>query len=390
MQVTFVSNYINHHQIPVSNEMYARLGEKYHFVQTEPMEEERVKMGWGEEVKELPYLLCYYEKPQLCQQLILESDVVIFGGVEDESYIAPRLEKGLFTIRYSERIYKEGQWKRISPRGLLKKYKDHIRYRKSDVYLLCSGGYVADDFRLIGAYPDKMMKWGYFPKQYHYDLNKLFKKKENSGVPIILWVGRMIELKHPEYALYMAEQLKKQGKKFKLRFIGDGNKKEELVLEVKRKGLNDVVEFLGFMSPEEVRSQMEEARVLLMTSNRIEGWGAVVNEAMNAGCVVVASHIIGSAPYLIRHRKNGMIFKALDADSLTENVSEIINNKGYLKEMGREAYLTIDKLWNATTAVERLLAFCEHKNVNAYQEGPCSKAVPVREGKMYQKLVKTR
>ena len=34
MQVTFVSNYINHHQIPVSNEMYARLGEKYHFVQT--------------------------------------------------------------------------------------------------------------------------------------------------------------------------------------------------------------------------------------------------------------------------------------------------------------------------------------------------------------------
>ena len=149
MKVTFVSNYINHHQIPVSDEFYKRLGEDYHFIQTEPMEEERVKMGWGQAVAELQYLLCYYENEELCRQLILDSDVVIFGGVEDESYIAQRLEKGLFTIRYSERIYKEGQWKRISPRGLIKKYRDHIRYRKSDVYLLCSCGYVSDDFRLI-------------------------------------------------------------------------------------------------------------------------------------------------------------------------------------------------------------------------------------------------
>ena len=390
MKVTFVSNYINHHQIPVSNELYAHLGENYHFVQTEPMEEERVKMGWGDAVKELPYLLCYYEKPEECKKLILESDVVVFGGVEDESYIAPRLERGLFTIRYSERIYKEGQWKRISPRGLIKKYKDHIRYRKSDVYLLCSGGYVADDFHLIGAYPEKMMKWGYFPETYRYDVEELFLKKEKNSVPVILWVGRMIELKHPEYALHMAVELKKQGKKFKLRFIGDGKMKEELQALAERMELKDCVEFLGFMSPSDVRLQMEEASVLLMTSNRIEGWGAVVNEAMNAGCVVVASHIIGSAPYLIKHRENGMIFKAGDADSLTKNVSEIIDNDSYLKEMGKNAYQTIEKLWNARTAAQRLLEFCGHKNVNAYGEGPCSKAIPVREGKMYKKLIKTR
>ena len=180
MQVTFVSNYINHHQIPVSNELYAKLGKDYHFIQTEPMEEERVKMGWGEEIKELPYLLCYYENPDRCKKMIMDSDVVIFGGVEDESYIAERLEKGLFTIRYSERIYKEGQWKRVSPRGLLKKYKDHIRYRNSDVYMLCAGGFVADDFALIGAYPDRMLKWGYFPSFNAYDLTELFLKKEQN------------------------------------------------------------------------------------------------------------------------------------------------------------------------------------------------------------------
>ena len=388
MKVTFISNYINHHQIPLANELYAYLGNEYHFIQTEPMEEDRVQMGWGAEVQAIPYLLYFYEQPEKCRQLVLESDVVVFGGVEDESYIKPRLEKGLFTIRCSERIYKTGQWKMISPRGLIKKYHDHIRYRKKEVYLLCAGAYVADDFRLIGAYPDKMMKWGYFVEKYNYDLQELFAGKDAKEEPLILWVGRMLDLKHPEYAVYMAETLKKQDKKFKLRFIGDGEKKEEIISLTKKLGLEDVIEFVGFMPPKEVRKQMEKADILLMTSNRIEGWGAVVNEAMNAGCVVVASHIIGSAPYLIKHGVNGLVFKAGKPASLTEEVMKIVDNKCYRKEMGMAAYETIDSLWNPQTAARRFIEFCNTREVDRYKEGPCSKAIPIRELSMYQRIVK--
>ena len=46
-KITIVSNYINHHQIPMSNELYKRLGDNFAFIQTQPMEEDRVKMGWG-------------------------------------------------------------------------------------------------------------------------------------------------------------------------------------------------------------------------------------------------------------------------------------------------------------------------------------------------------
>lgn len=388
MKITFISNYINHHQIPLANELYAELGDNYRFIQTEPMEEDRVKMGWGAEVKNIPYLLYFYEQPEECEKLVLESDVVVFGGVEDESYIQPRLKAGLFTIRCSERIYKEGQWKMISPRGLIKKYKDHVQYRKQDVYLLCAGGYVADDFRLIGAYPDKMMKWGYFVEKYNYDLQKLFSLKEENQETAILWVGRMIDLKHPEYAVQMAAELKKLGKKFKLQFIGDGEKKEEIVTLAKSFNLEDCVEFMGFMSPKDVRKQMEKADILLMTSNRIEGWGAVVNEAMNAGCVVVASHIIGSAPYLIQHEENGLVFKAGSYASLTKEILKIIDNDCYRKKMGMAAYETIDTLWNPKTAAKRFIEFCNTKKVDRYEEGPCSQAIPVREKSMYRKMVK--
>lgn len=387
MQVTFVSNYINHHQIPVSNEMYAQLGDSYRFVQTEPMEEERVKMGWDAEVKELPYLLCYYDKPDECKKKIMESDVVIFGGVEDENYIAERLEKGLFTIRYSERIYKEGQWKRISPRGLIKKYRDHIRYRKADVYMLCAGGYVADDFSLIGAYPDKMLKWGYFPKTYPYNLDMLFAKKEHNVVPQLLWTGRMIDWKHPEYAIELAKRLKEKEYPFHLTLVGQGEMRIQLEQMAKEYDLEENLTFLNFMTPKEVRQKMEEADIYLMTSDRKEGWGAVVNEAMNSGCAVIASHMVGATPNLICHKENGLVFQSGKIESLVEETEKIISNTRYRKEIGTKAYETIEQLWNPQIAARRLLEFCKTKKIDLFTEGPCSKEIPVREKKMYRNLV---
>ena len=168
MKVTFVSNYINHHQIPVSDVLYEKLGSDYTFIQTEPMEEERIKMGWGTAFDDISYLKKYYENEYECQKLIATSDVVIFGGTEREELIEDRLLEGKPIIRYSERLYKEGQWKCISPRGLVKKYHDHTRYSDAPVYLLCSGGYVADDFNIIKAYNGKRFKWGYFPRFIEY------------------------------------------------------------------------------------------------------------------------------------------------------------------------------------------------------------------------------
>ena len=90
MKITFVSNYINHHQIPMSEYLYEQLGDGYRFVQTEPMEEERRAMGWGEGTGGRPWVICSYEQPDEVRQLIDESDVVIFGGCEQEELIHRR------------------------------------------------------------------------------------------------------------------------------------------------------------------------------------------------------------------------------------------------------------------------------------------------------------
>ena len=59
-------------------------------------------------------------------------------------------------------------------RGLKKKYEDHTQYADAPVYLLCHGAYVASDFDIVHAYPDKKYMWGYFPAVNTYNLDNLF------------------------------------------------------------------------------------------------------------------------------------------------------------------------------------------------------------------------
>lgn len=361
IKFVFVSNYLNHHQIPFCNAMSELMRGSFVFIQTEAMEEERVRMGWNEQVSK-PYLKLYYEEPEICRQLIAEAEVVLFGGSDDESYVDARLEAGKPVIRYNERMYKTGQWKAISPRGLKKKYHDHTRYRNAPVYLLCAGAYVASDFHIVRAYPGKMYCWGYFPETRHYDVDKLLEGKgsENNrtDIPFILWAGRMIDWKHPELPMETAAYLKARGLEFHMDIVGGGDMKEQLETMRSRYGLESLVSLPGFMPPEQVRSRMEKADIFLFTSDRQEGWGAVANEAMNSGCALIADHMIGAVPYLVKHGENGFVYRDGDERQLFELTEKLVRDRDLCRELGRNAYRTITETWNAEHAAERVAKLC--------------------------------
>jgi len=400
-KMIMVSNYINHHQIPFCNVMYALLGGDFAFCQTEPMEEERVKMGW-QETADLPYLLFYEEDPVKYQNWIDTCQVVFFGGTDEERYIQTRLKEHKPVIRYSERIYKEAQWKAISPRGLRKKYLDHTRYRKEPIYMLCAGAYVPSDFSIVRAYPDKLLRWGYFPETKLYDVDKLMEEKKPAH---ILWAARWIDWKHPELPVETAGYLREKGLKFHMDIIG-GGEFEPLVRElVEKYQLQDYVTLCGFKKPAEVREYMEKADIYLMTSDRKEGWGAVVNEAMNSGCAVVGNHMVGAVPFLIQHGENGLVYRDGCSDQLFALTEKLIKDREYCQNLGRQAYATITKEWNAEMAGKRLCGFCcrqgflkpedlsgmnESERSKLMEEpiqGICSRAPVISERNMYSLLI---
>lgn len=398
MKVCFLSNYINHHQIPFCDAMFRELDGSFIFIQTMKMEKERVSMGWHEE--EVPeYVHLFYEEEDFCKRYIAEADVVLFGGLSDESYIRERLEKNCPIIRVDERMYKEGQWKAISPRGLLKKYRDHTKYRKAPVYFLCAGAYVASDLEMIHAYPGKKFCWGYFPPTKKYDIEKLLAKKQGE-VPKLLWAGRFIDWKHPDYPLQLAKYLKEKGIDFRLTMIGGGELEEKLRGLLKEYGLEELVLLPGYQPPEQVREAMEEATVFLMTSDRREGWGAVANEAMNSGCVLVADHMTGAAPCLIRQGENGFLYESGHPRELFETVEKILRNREQCGKIGKNAYNTICETWNSDYAAKKLMELIREvvlANREVYppkgQEflfAPCAPAPILKERRIYKQLTKER
>ena len=221
-----------------------------------------------------------------------------------------------------------------------------------------------------------MFKWGYFPEVKDHDVNELLKNKKRNTV---LWCGRFIDWKHPDDAIRAAGILKNEGYDFNLKLIGTGEMEAELMELACELGVSDHVHFLGSMPPDRVRFYMEEAGICLLTSDRREGWGAVLNEAMNSGCAIVASDAAGSVSYLLKNGVNGTVYGSGNIDALVKGIKDFLDDPDEQGRMGRSAYEAVVSEWNAEVAAERFMrlvnaTFAGDEDPNLFEDGPCSGA----------------
>lgn len=376
MKITFFSNYFNHHQKSVCDAFCEKGISDFAFVETKPMRQERIRLGYSRAAAPA------YVKDQTCglesdfiDQRISSSDVVICGSaIEEVQKLCGKTKNLLF--RYSERLLKKGlEPVKIIPRWIRLHRKNPMRKR---IYLLCASAYAAGDYAKFGLFRNRAYQWGYFPATKRYDNpDAVFDRKDPFE---ILWCGRFLSWKHPEDALMVARMLKESGFCFTMKFIGGGELETVLNHMIECAGLSECVKLLGPMSPDEVRTHMEHAGIFLFTSDKQEGWGAVLNESMNSGCAVIASHEIGSVPFLIKDNENGSIYESGNVDMLYEKVKYLLEHKDEQRRLGAAAYHTIIEEWNAEVAVERFLNLAQHildgeESPNLYETGPCSKAL---------------
>ena len=386
MKITFFSNFLNHHQLSFCLAMDKLTNGQFTFVATTPTQQEQLKLGYHDMNKQYPFVLTTYdseENREAAMDLAMDSDVIITGSAP-EIYTKKRIQRNKLTFRYSERIYKEGLRKAFRPRNIASKLIHHTRFMHKPLYMLCASAYTAFDYALTGCYLGKTYKWGYFPEVIGQDVDKLLLKKRQNREISLLWAGRLIDWKHPEAAIEVAERLKKNGYRFDLNLIGNGVLGKEIENLIREKQLDDCVHMLGAMSPEAVREHMDKADIFLFTSDFNEGWGAVLNESMNSACAVVASHAIGSVPFLMKDGENGFIYKNGDIDELYKKVVTLIENPTLREQLGRNAYETLAAQWNAETAAERFLALAQAlldgKKPDLFEEGPCSRAKILKNG----------
>lgn len=352
MTIVFVSNYYNHHQSEICREFDSQTEHHFWFIETEPMERERVNMGWANHGRPGYVMQSYADGAtyDAATRLIDSADVVIWGSCPFKM-IRPRLKTGKLTFAYSERIFKSG--KRIGTLLRAMKYYLRLKPYQANHYLLCSSGYAATDYNQIGLFRDATFPWGYFPAVHIYDDidDLIHRKKKNT----ILWTARMIPWKHPEYVIEIARRLKQDGYDFTANIIGNGVLEEQIRQDISKENLSDCVHLLGAMSPGQVRAHMEQSEIFLITSDQNEGWGAVLNESMNSACAVVANRDVGAAPFMIKEGKNALTYSSGNIDELYRNVKWLLDHSEERQSLSKNAYQTMVNKWNANCAVKEFL-----------------------------------
>ena len=388
MKIAYVSNYLNHHTEALCKHLYQRLDGNFVFIETEknPSEESdnnrEFKMGYAYyfagqiDRKSIPWCLKAYsdeDSRKTALDIINSSDAVIIANASDD-WIMKRLKAGGLTFRAHERWYKKGLKVVRFPRAVAGGWLHHGRF--NSLYLLSASAYTAADAAKVGCFRDKAYRWGYFPDFEDYTETQIVQMKSGE-LPTVLWAGRFVDWKHAEAAIEACSKLLEEGYQFELRLAGTGPEDKNLRQLCENCGILGNAEFLGKLTPEQVRGEMEAADIFLLTSNFQEGWGVVLNEAMNSACAVVASHAAGATPYLLKNGENGLIYKSEDLDELQKCVRYLLKNPEKRLEMGLNAYKSIKTAWTPDIAAERLIHLCQQINTgkeSEYKDGPCSKA----------------
>lgn len=388
MKLVFYTNYLNHHQVLVADELYRLLGKEFHFVATLPHNEKELKGGEG--YSKRPYCILAAESMEAHDEALnmaVEAEVCVFGAFSQEYAVerAKQNPKGL-SFEMGERWLKHG-WLTIGSPVFRKWALNYYRYfRKANFYKLCCSSYAAgDDDRLL-AYKGRHYKWGYFTSVDDTFVKESSSKTTAKEIVRILWCARFLLLKHPELVIKLASRLKKEGYVFSIDLYGDEGHlaphdkiypREGLETLIKKVGVEDVVTLMGSHPNSEIIKTMRDGDIFLFTSDRLEGWGAVANEAMANGCVLVASDAIGSTGYLVKHKETGMVFRSGDIDSLHEQVKFLLDHPEARKRIAKAGMQTMMELWNPSIAAKNLLQLIEDIKAgrdSSIVEGPCSKA----------------
>jgi len=138
----------------------------------------------------------------------------------------------------------------------------------------------------------------------------------------ILCTGTLHEVKGQTYLIEACRLLQEQGINFTCNFVGDGEDREKLAVQIAKSGLSHCVQLLGRRTREEIAELLACSDVVVAPSvptsaGKREGIPVVLMEAMGSGVPVIASHLSG-IPELVDHEQSGLLVPPRDAQALFE------------------------------------------------------------------------
>lgn len=171
---------------------------------------------------------------------------------------------------------------------------------------------------------------------------------EPSPTPHIAVVGRLVPHKRVEHVLRAAAALRRKHPDLRVSVVGDGWWADRLRLVSQTLGVDDIVEFHGFVDEKAKHRVYASSWVLALPSLK-EGWGIVVMEAATHAVPSIAYSDAGGVTESIVGEETGVLVDG-DVAELTTALGSLLSDDARRAAMGAKARERAQEFTWAATA----------------------------------------
>lgn len=183
---------------------------------------------------------------------------------------------------------------------------------------------------------------------------------------VILFVGRLIDLKGVQYLIPAFAKLRQKMDQVKLLIIGDGECREELENISRGLKLDKYVLFRGNVDNDLLGAYYLLSNIFVLpsiTTYYADACPLVVNEAMYFQKPVVTSDAVGTT-FMIKNGVNGYVVKERNSDAICEAIYKILSDDELEKNMGIASKKIIEDGFTYQNMIEgfnKALTYLEEK-----------------------------
>jgi glycosyltransferase involved in cell wall biosynthesis len=194
------------------------------------------------------------------------------------------------------------------------------------------------------------------------DANMFNPKKKDLGIkdnykiqgPLILFVGRLEEVKGVRYMIEALPRIRNSFPKIRMLIIGEGPLQKGLKALVSKLNLQSSVIFLGAIPQAELPAYYATADIFISpairtSEGREEGFGLTFVEASFSGCLIVGTKT-GGIIDIIENNKTGFLVKEKSSEEIAKLIVTLLKDRSLMKKIKNNARSTNLKryTWEAT------------------------------------------
>ena len=328
--------------LPTFDALAARNDIRFTGCVLEPLPPWRVELGWPETPEDAPYLQPWRDAEQRTRylELIKAADIVVWPGLKFHNSVRLILGRRLrrqVSVVWAERFRgrRERRWRESLA------MKAVVRLLNSrNLHLMTLGEGAEQDYRDYGA-----TRWGAW--QFGYAVRAIEQSEPGDGsgrdrTLRIMFAGALRSKKRVDVLLRALGVARLARQAWRLSIVGDGKERQSLEALAAELDIASQVDFVGVVGHEAIGEVYRRSDVLVLPSD-YEGWGGVVNEAMEYGLAVVASDGAGCARALISDGESGFVFRRGEVEELADCLGQFLAEPELCRTMGRAGRLRIER-----------------------------------------------